>query len=93
MEVPEELRSIAKGLLCDLIDRQEESRVSGEPFWSSTETADIIARALLSERLAQKERGAKYLEAKATEMRTGSNVSDMMARIFEDQANAIRNQP
>jgi hypothetical protein len=52
-----------------------------------------VARALLSERLAQKERDAKYLEAKATEMRTGSNVSDMMARIFEDQANAIRNQP
>jgi hypothetical protein len=51
----------------------------------------MVAAAMLSERLAQKERDAKILETKAAEMRAGgSNIGDTMARVFEAEATAIR---
>jgi hypothetical protein len=46
----EQVRRIAKGLLCDLADHWDETRSKGEPFWSADETADILARAILAER-------------------------------------------
>ena len=49
-EIPEDIRFVAKGVLCDLADAREKSMETLSPFWSGEEACGLISRALLAER-------------------------------------------
>ena len=77
-EIPDRVRQLAKGLLCQLADMREQAIALDRPFWSAPETAEILSRSILAER----ERCAKIAET------TDPNAHDIAAGIRQDTPNA-----
>jgi hypothetical protein len=89
MDVPEDIREKANSVWADAV---EQSRAEGTVI----DVSVLIAQALLSERLAQKERDAKIADGMAATKPVSGPVADLIATVMghagKQVADAIRKQ-